>query len=62
MDNLNINLKEIKSILDCWQLNENQVSISIDYISMIKPKPKNVFYMAERKTHPSECGWVVSDH
>ena len=21
-----------------------------------------IFYMTERKTHPSECGWDVSDH
>ena len=24
--------------------------------------PKKRFYMTERKTHPSECGWDVSDH
>ena len=23
---------------------------------------KNIFYKAERKTHPSERGWDVSDH
>ena len=22
----------------------------------------NYIYMTERKTHPSECGWDVSDH
>ena len=27
----------------------------------LRKKPYEI-YMTERKTHPSECGWDVSDH
>ena len=32
------------------------------YVEGNKTRVRSEFYMTERKTHPSECGWDVSDH
>lgn len=39
---------------------------TVDNFELLKPLFECVnddqFYKLERKTHPSECGWDVSDH